>query len=61
MTLRIHALFHTDYEGLSFIKQWAISQNHSISYTRSYRNDVLPTHDSFDWLSTKCMARALLK
>ena len=50
MNLRIHALFHTNYEDLSFIKQWAISQNHSISYTRSYQNDGLTTHDSFDWL-----------
>ena len=50
MTLRIHALFHTDYEDLSYIKQWAISQNHSISYTMPHNNDVLPTHDSFDWL-----------
>ena len=50
MTLRIHALFHTDYEDFSFIKQWANSQNHSMSYTRSYHNDVLPQHDSFDWL-----------
>ena len=50
MTLRIHALFHTNYEDLSFIKQWAISQNHSMSYALPHNNDVLPTHDSFDWL-----------
>lgn len=50
MTLRIHALFHTDYEDLSFIKQWANSQNHNMSYTRSYHSDVLPNYDSFDWL-----------
>jgi len=50
MTLRIHALFHTEYEDLSFIKQWANNHNHMMSYTRSYNNDLLPEPDSFDWL-----------
>lgn len=50
MTLRIHALFHTDYEDLSFIKQWATNHNHMLSFSRSYDNDTLPTLDGFDWL-----------
>ena len=50
MTLRIHALFHTDYEDLSFINQWATNYNHMLTITRSYNNDLLPEHDSFDWL-----------
>ncbi len=50
MTLRIHALFHTDYADLSFIKQWAHSQQHSITVSRSYDDDALPEPDSFDWL-----------
>ena len=50
MTLRIHALFHTDYEDLSFIKHWANNHQHTITYTRSYNQDALPTPDSFDWL-----------
>ncbi len=50
MTLRIHALFHTDYEDLSFIRQWANDHHHRISYTRSYHRDSLPEHDRFDWL-----------
>lgn len=50
MTLRIHALFHTDYEDLSFIKQWANNHQHTITYTRSYNKDVLPALDRFDWL-----------
>ncbi|OLF37599.1 MULTISPECIES: type 1 glutamine amidotransferase [unclassified Psychrobacter] len=50
MTLRIHALFHTDYEDLSFITQWANSHNHIINVSRSYDNDSLPALDSFDWL-----------
>lgn len=50
MTLRIHALFHTDYADLSFIKQWANAHNHPITVSRSYDNDALPAPDSFDWL-----------
>lgn len=50
MTLRIHALFHTDYEDLSFIKHWAINHQHTITYTRSYNKDTLPALGSFDWL-----------
>lgn len=50
MTLRIHALFHTDYADLSFIKQWADNHHHIINVSRSYDNDALPKQDSFDWL-----------
>ncbi|WP_201587729.1 type 1 glutamine amidotransferase [Psychrobacter jeotgali] len=50
MTLRIHALFHTDYADLSFIKQWANAHNHPITVSRSYDNHSLPALDSFDWL-----------
>lgn len=50
MTLRIHALYHVDFEELSYIKQWADSQGHSTTVTRFYDNDPLPAQDSFDWL-----------
>ncbi len=50
MTLRIHALFHTDYEDFNFIKQWAHSHYHTLNVSRSYDNDALPALDSFDWL-----------
>ncbi|MGM8886301.1 type 1 glutamine amidotransferase [Psychrobacter sp. 1U2] len=50
MTLRIHALFHTDYADLSFIRQWADSHQYPITISRSYDNDELPAPDSFDWL-----------
>lgn len=50
MTLRIHALYHVDFEELSYIKQWAENQGHSITLTRFYENDPLPDQDSFDWL-----------
>ncbi|SJN44444.1 type 1 glutamine amidotransferase [Psychrobacter sp. JB385] len=50
MTLRIHALYHVDFEELSFIKQWADNKGHRITVTRFYENDPLPAQDSFDWL-----------
>ncbi|WP_299186164.1 type 1 glutamine amidotransferase [uncultured Psychrobacter sp.] len=50
MTLRIHALFHTDYEDLSFVTQWANSQHHIMTISRSFDNNALPALDSFDWL-----------
>ena len=50
MTLRIHALYHVDFEELSYIKQWADNRGHRITVTRFYENDPLPAQDSFDWL-----------
>lgn len=50
MTLRIHALFHTDYAELSYITQWVHSHNHIINVSCSYNDKPLPTQDSFDWL-----------
>lgn len=50
MTIRIHALYHVDFEELSFIKQWADNRGHLITVTRFYENDPLPAQDSFDWL-----------
>jgi GMP synthase-like glutamine amidotransferase len=50
MTIRIHALYHVDFEELSFIKQWADNRGHRITVTRFYENDPLPAQDSFDWL-----------
>lgn len=48
--LRIHALYHVDFEELSHIKQWADNRGHSITVTRFYKNEPLPAQDSFDWL-----------
>ena len=48
--LRIHALYHVDFEELSHIKQWADNRSHSITVTRFYKNEPLPAQDSFDWL-----------
>ena len=54
MTLRIHALYHVDFEDLGYIGQWAANRGHKISYTRFYDDDPtlapLPEPDNFDWL-----------
>lgn len=50
MVLRIHALYHVDFEELSHIKQWADNRGHRITVTRFYKNEPLPAQDSFDWL-----------
>lgn len=50
MTLRIHALYHVDFEDLGYIGQWAASRGHQISYTRFYNDEPLPELGSFDWL-----------
>ena len=38
MMLRIHALYHVDFEELSHIKQWTDNRGHSITVTRFYKN-----------------------
>lgn len=50
MPLRIHALFHTNYADLSYIKQWADSHQYPITISRSYNSDMLPALAHFDWL-----------
>ncbi|MGE6361366.1 type 1 glutamine amidotransferase [Psychrobacter glacincola] len=50
MMLRIHALYHVDFEELSHIKQWVDNRGHSITVTRFHKNEPLPAQDSFDWL-----------
>ena len=50
MPLRIHALYHVDFEKLGYIEQWASNNGHSITTTRFYENDKLPDLNSFDWL-----------
>lgn len=50
MTLRIHALYHVDFEDLGYISQWAKSRGHQIRVTRLYNDEPLPEMGSFDWL-----------
>ncbi|AWW33045.1 amidotransferase [Echinicola strongylocentroti] len=48
--LRIHYLQHVHFEGLGLIKNWIGEHQHILTATRFYKNEKLPTIDSFDWL-----------
>jgi GMP synthase (glutamine-hydrolysing) len=48
--MRVHYLQHVPFEGLGSISTWMAEQNHSLSSTRLYANDPLPTVSDFDWL-----------
>jgi len=48
--MRIHILQHVDFEGEGIIADWALSKNMTLSHTRFYLNDSLPSIDSFDFL-----------
>lgn len=48
--MKIHYLQHVAFEGLGRIEPWAIAQNHSLSATRFYNNEPLPSVKDIDWL-----------
>jgi GMP synthase-like glutamine amidotransferase len=48
--MNIHYLQHVPFEGLGSIEQWAISRGHTLSVTRLYASDPLPSLDRFDML-----------
>ncbi|WP_199313715.1 type 1 glutamine amidotransferase [Leptolyngbya sp. FACHB-671] len=48
--MRVHYLQHVPFEGLGTISTWMATQNHSLSSTKLYANDPLPTVNDFDWL-----------
>ena len=48
--MKIHYLQHVGFEGLGRIEPWAIAQNHSLSVTRFYNNEPLPSVQEIDWL-----------
>lgn len=48
--MRIHYLQHVPFEGLGSISTWMTDQNYSLSSTRLYADDFLPTVNDFDWL-----------
>lgn len=48
--MRIHYLQHVPFEKLGSISTWMTDQNYSVSSTRLYTDDPLPTVNNFDWL-----------
>lgn len=48
--MRIHYLQHVSFEGLASIEGWVINQNYSLSATRFYNNEPLPSVQDIDWL-----------
>ena len=50
MSLRIHILQHVEFEGPVLIGDWAVNNNHAITYTRFFKGEPLPAPNSFDLL-----------
>ncbi|MDZ4876831.1 MAG: hypothetical protein CLLPBCKN_006266 [Chroococcidiopsis cubana SAG 39.79] len=48
--MRIHYLQHVPFEKLGNISTWMTDRNYSVSSTRLYADDPLPTVNDFDWL-----------
>jgi len=48
--MRIHSFEHVPFEDLAQIRVWAENQGYSISRTRFYLNDQLPSLSKIDWL-----------
>ena len=50
MSLRIHVLQHVPFEGPALIGDWALDNNHSMTFTRFFAGDHLAEIHSFDML-----------
>lgn len=48
--MRIHYFQHVPFEGLGSIEEWARLQGHSLSATRFFAGDALPSVEEIDWL-----------
>ncbi len=48
--MRIHYLQHVPFEGLGNIETWAMSNGHTLTATRLFANEQLPSLDRFDML-----------
>jgi GMP synthase-like glutamine amidotransferase len=48
--LRIHCFQHVSFEGLGCIADWIKEKGHTISFTKFYENDLLPSINDIDWL-----------
>lgn len=48
--MRMHVLQHVPFEGPAYIRTWAEKRGHSLSYTRLFLGETMPSFDAFDWL-----------
>jgi GMP synthase-like glutamine amidotransferase len=49
--MRLHYLQHEPFEGLGSIEEWAKSRDFTISSTKLYNGELMPTHlNDIDWL-----------
>jgi len=48
--MHIHYLQHVPYEGLGTIEDWALANGHTLTATRLYAGDALPSLEHFDML-----------
>jgi GMP synthase-like glutamine amidotransferase len=49
--MRIHCLTHVPFEDAANISEWAKLRGHALKYTHLYRDEPLPTVESFDMLT----------
>jgi len=48
--MRLHYIQHADFEGLGIIAQWAQQHQHSVSCTKIFAGEILPSVKDFDVL-----------
>lgn len=48
--MKVHYLQHISFEGLGTIEPWLVNQNHTLSSTKLFNSEDLPTAESIDWL-----------
>lgn len=48
--MRVQHFRHVEFENLGSIEAWLKSAGHTLTTTRMYANDPLPSVDDFDWL-----------
>lgn len=48
--MRVHWCQHVPFEGLGLIQPWLVEKGATITATRFFANDPIPTVDDFDWL-----------
>ncbi|MDX8387864.1 MAG: type 1 glutamine amidotransferase [Ghiorsea sp.] len=47
---KVHYLQHVGFEGLSSIEPYLLGKGHTITSTKQYLGETLPSVDDFDWL-----------